>query len=170
MRKLILNISTSLDGYIADENNHTDWILNPEGYGYDDFYESVDTTIMGRKTYEFIVKNNISFPYTDKKNYVLTRTEKQANDHVEYIHKDPEAFVYYLKAQKGKDIWLVGGGETANLYLEANLVDEIILSVNPIILGNGVPLFRPSFNMHRMDVVITQVFENGLVQLQYEML
>ena len=145
MRQLQLYIATSLDGYIAGPNGEIDWldVAGDLDYGYRDFYDSIDTTLMGRATYE-ITQTIEEFPYPDKTNYVFTRNPNLLDtEHVRFISGDIAAFVRTLKEQEGKDIWLIGGGQINTIMLNADLVDGIILTVFPIVLGDGIPLFAP---------------------------
>ena len=131
MRQLQLYIAASLDGYIAGPNGEIDWLDaggDPD-YGYGDFYDSIDTTLMGRATYE-ITQTVEEFPYPDKANYVFTRNPDLSDtEHVRFISSDIAAFVRQLKEQAGKNIWLVGGGQINTIMLNEDLVDGIILTV-----------------------------------------
>ncbi|MPQ44388.1 dihydrofolate reductase family protein [Clostridium tarantellae] len=148
-RRVILYIAMSLDGYIARENGAIDWLLGdgsePEAdYGYADFYRSIDTVIIGRKTYDQIV-NELSpnkWVYKGKKSYVFTNSDYKRNDDVEFIKEDVCDFVNKLKEKKGKDIWILGGSSLADRLIKENLIDDYIISIMPTILGNGIQLFN----------------------------
>ncbi len=166
MRKLKLYIATSLDGYIAGPNGEIDW-LNVGGdadYGYQEFYSSIDTTLMGNSTYPLTLAGD-KFPHPDKTNYVFTKgTPPQDTVHVRFVSGDIAAFVRSLKVQPGKDIWLVGGGQINTVMLNANLIGEMILTVFPLVLGEGVPLFASVATRHPFKTVSCQTYDTGLIQ------
>ena len=149
MRKIKLYIASSLDSFIADENGNIDWLFRDADYGYTEFYNSIDTILVGIKTYEQSLTFE-EYSYKGKKVYVFThnakeqKKKKNRTSDVEYVDKDIPEFVMCLIQQpfSNGDIWLLGGGEMLSLFLNAELVDEIILSVHPIILGKGIPLFK----------------------------
>lgn len=173
MRKLILYIAQSIDGFIAKTDGNLDWLTEdekPDGdlnkYGYLDLLESVDTTLMGYNTYKEILNFDIPFPYPDKKNYVFSRSHvKNDNNPVEFVASNVAEFVRDLKNLSGKDIWLIGGGEINKLLLNANLIDEMIISVKPVVLGNGVPLFAQGSDQKKFRFRSSKMFDDGLVQL-----
>ena len=144
MRKVKLFIASSLDCYIAREDGGIDWLFTDADYGYTKFYDSIDTIIVGKKSYDQSLTLD-EYPYKGKKVYVFTRKKvrKKNNNNeqdVEYIDTNIQDFVTTLTQSIGKDIWLLGGGEIVSILLNADLVDEIILSIHPIILGTGIPL------------------------------
>ncbi len=174
MRKIKLYIASSLDSFIADENGSIDWLFSDADYGYTKFYNSIDTILVGRKTYEQSLTFE-EYPYKGKKVYVFTHNAKEqkkkkktASD-VEYVDKDIPEFVMRLIQQpfSHRDIWLLGGGEIVSLFLNAELVAEIILSVHPIILGKGIPLFNNIEKSVKLRLLESIPFESGLVQLRY---
>ena len=141
-------IASSLDGFIAREDGSIDWLFTDDDYGYQEFYESVDAVIMGRKTFEkgLELGGGIN-PTKDKKNYVFSRNQQslggmEKDDEVEFVGKDVRKFVEQLVDSSGKDIWLVGGSEIISILLKADLLHDIILSIHPKILGKGIPLLR----------------------------
>lgn len=143
MRKLVLYIAVSLDGFIAGEGEDLTWLDRVEGQGdngYDAFYEGVDTLLMGRKTYDWIMAH-AEFPYTGKDCFVFTHGSRENTKNVTFVSGDAAALASHLKEQPGKEIWLVGGGSLLRPLLEAGLVDEMILTIAPVILGKGTPLF-----------------------------
>ncbi|MCD5323360.1 MULTISPECIES: dihydrofolate reductase family protein [Pontibacillus] len=144
-RNVILYIATSLDGYIADKNGDVDWLHQFEGgsdFGYYDFYETIDTTVMGRKTYEHVLELVDEFPYKDKTNYVFSKTQHEGNAHVQLTKESPETFIRELKQQIGKDIWIVGGASLLKEFIAKDLIDEFKIFTMPILLGEGIPLFE----------------------------
>jgi dihydrofolate reductase len=175
MRKITLYIASSLDSFIADENGRIDWLFSDADYGYAKFYNSIDTILVGRKTYEQSLTFE-EYPYKGKKVYVFTRNakeqkkkKKKTTSDVEYVDKDIPEFVRRLIQQpfSNRDVWLLGGGEILSLFLNAELVDEIILSIHPIILGKGIPLFNNIKKSVKLRLLESIPFESGLVQLHY---
>ena len=147
MRKLILYIATSLDGFIADQNHSLDWLEkfpHPEGedYGYADLMGRIDTTLMGRETFRFLENFQGPFPYPDTKNYVFSQSLKSTELPIEIIREDVAAFVKRLKTEPDKDIWLIGGGKLNATLANAGLIDEILLTQIPVFLGQGIPVFN----------------------------
>lgn len=148
IRNIILYIAVSLDGYIARNNGAVDWLsdgsenLNIDN-GYDRFYKSIDTVVMGRTTYEQVI-NELSpdvWVYEGKKCYVAATKKWESDNRVEFISEDIAGFVNNLKKQQGKDIWLVGGGKLIDQFIKQNLIDKYIITIIPTILGDGIPLF-----------------------------
>ena len=168
MRKVILFIATSLDGYIARKDGAIDWLFTDGDYGYQEFYQSIDTTLTGNATYQQTL-TFAEFPYPGKTNYVFTRNPNQAsNDQVTFVSSDISDFVHQLKQQNGKDIWLVGGGQINTILLNAGLIDEMIVSIHPIILGDGIALFVGQPREKKMTLVAVKSFDSGLIQLHYQ--
>ncbi len=169
MRKIVLFIATSIDGFIAGKDGNTDWLFTEGDFGYNEFYNSIDTTIMGYNTYYFI-KHFPQFPYPDKKNYVFSRRMREPDGNpVEFVLGNVPDFTRKLKKKPGKNIWLVGGGKINSLLLNAGLIDRMIISIHPIALGQGIKLFKDeSLAKLHFNLIGHTVFERGLVQLTYE--
>lgn len=174
MRKLKLYIATSLDHYIARANGDISWLDLPEyaiegeDYGYQEFYDSIDTCIMGNSTYKIIKGFEVPFPYADKKNYVFSfQKELESNREVIFVKEDIATFVTHLKGQEGKDIWLVGGGQINQTLLNNNLIDEMILTVMPVILGHGIKLFHGLVQEKKLQLTDSKIYKNGVIQLNY---
>ena len=170
-RKFILYIATSLDGYIAREDGNIDWLsiveVKNEDYGYKKFLSSIDTIIMGRKTNDKVLSFD-EFPYPDKKCYVVTRTERPPDRWVNFWSRDVSELLSMIRREDGLNIWLVGGGELIHEFSTKNLIDEYIVSIIPIILGSGIPLFRSGEPEVRLGLLGSSVFQSGLVQLIYK--
>jgi dihydrofolate reductase len=172
MRKVKLFIASSLDCYIAREDGGIDWLFTDDDYGYTKFYDSIDTIIVGRKSYDQSLTFD-DYPYKGKKVYVFTRKKIRKNNNeqdVEYIDTNIQDFVTSLTQSIGKDIWLIGGGEIVSVLLNAGLVDEIILSIHPIILGTGIPLLRDIQKEVNLKLENSLSFDSGLTQLYYKVL
>jgi len=172
MRQLVLYIAASLDNYIARPDGDVEWLnsadysLKNEDYGYSDFYKSIDTTLMGNNTYKMILGFDMPFPYPEKTNYVFSRSARnQGTEYVKFISGDITTFVQQLKNQKGQDIWLIGGGQINTLLLNKDIIDKIILTLIPMTLGQGIPLFEGKTKETKFDMETSKSFDNGYVQL-----
>lgn len=168
MRNLKLFIACSLDGFIARSDGDVDWLLTDDDYGYQEFYASIDTTLMGNKTYRQVMTFG-EFPYPGKNNYVFTRQMNlPATEYVAFITEDIVTFTRKLKVSDGKDIWLIGGGAVINILYQAGLIDQYILAIHPIILGKGIPLFHGPIGEQKLVLQDCKTYPSGLVQLFYE--
>lgn len=168
MRKVKLFIATSFDGFIAKTDGNIDWLFTDKDYGYSDFYQSIDTILMGNNTYKQILNFGADFPYADKTNYVFSKQPQNHTEFVRFVSGDIVSFVASLKATEGKDIWLVGGGQVNAVLLDRSLIDEMILSIHPIALGEGLPLFAGGSRSHNFQLMSYQAFASGLMQLVYQ--
>lgn len=146
MRKVVLYIAASLDGCIAKNDHSLDWLFKSEGEsdsGYTEFFETIDTVLIGRKTYEqILVLDDGDFPYKDESCYVFSKSQSGSNEHAEFVNEDVVSFANKLKQQDGKNIWIVGGGDLLQEFMKEKLVDEIILTLAPTLIGKGIPLFK----------------------------
>jgi len=170
-KKIVLYIATSLDGYIARENGDIDWLSMVESpnedYGYTDFLKSVDTVIMGRRTYDQVLTFG-DFPYKGKKCYVISRTARPKDDYVEFWSGDICKLISEIRQKDGSNIWLVGGAQIAGEFLRKNLIDRYIISVLPVLLGKGILLFHSDIPEIRLQLLRNVAYPSGLVQLSYE--
>lgn len=172
MRKVSLYIAASLDGYIARKDGAIDWlppITAEEDYGYGAFFARVDTVLLGRKTYELMLTLG-GQPYEGRRCIVFTRTPLAWRDpHAEFVSDEAAGFVRALRSEPGRDIWLVGGGEMVGACLAGGVIDEIILTVVPVLLGEGLPLFpaQPCGD-RKLRLRETRGFATGLAQLTYD--
>jgi len=167
MRSLVLNLAVSLDGYIAGPNGEYDWCFTDADYGMTDFLKSVDTTIMGGKSYRILLEYGA--PYPEFTNYVFSRTEKTSpHQNVVLVSDDIPTFVKSLKHKKGKNIWLFGGSEIIHPLIQEDVVDELMLAVHPIVLGGGVPLFKNLDERKVFRLTDSITYPSGLVQLIYK--
>jgi dihydrofolate reductase len=171
-RKVILFIAASLDGYIAtpDEDLSFLSIVQQEGedYGYSEFIEHIDTVIMGRKTYDWITKEMNEFPHSDKDTYIITRTPRPENGKIRFFTGDLSDLVHRLKLDSGKNIFIDGGSEIIDVLLKDNLIDELIISIIPILLGDGIRLFKDGRPELRLKLMHSECYGTGLVQLHYK--
>ena len=174
-RKLKLYIAASLDGYIARTDGSLDWLEglpNPNkiDYGYQAFYQSVDTVIMGRITYEEILGFGVDWPYEACKTWVVSQNPKleTPTKDTAQITGNFKQHIDDLKKQPGKDIWLVGGGRLVTTFLNADLVDEMILFITPVILGEGIALFPGQPKEKSFELAGVQSYETGMVGLTYK--
>ncbi len=172
-RKTVIFSAMSLDGFIAKPNGDIDWLfdipnLDKTDHGYSSFYQKIDTTIIGRKTYEKIINRRDQFPYPDKKNYVFSKTLNESTKYVDFISDDIIQFIKKIKQSPGKDIWIVGGGEINSVLLENDLVDKLQIQVFPILLNKGIPLSSCNLSEIRLKYMSTEVFPSGVVDMIYE--
>ena len=166
MRKIVLNLAISLDGFIAGPNGEYDWCFTDADYGMTEFMKSVDSTIMGGKSYRLLL--DYGSPYPDLTNYVVTRTEREnPYPNVVFVQENVSSFVEDLKSKNGKNIWLFGGAEITQLLLEHDLVDVLMLAVHPIVLGDGIRLFGKSISRKNFELADSIRYPSGLVQLIY---
>lgn len=172
-RKLILYIAASLDGYIATEDHKLDWLfaVNGEGdNGYSKFYDTVDTVLMGRITYDWILRQeNGDFPYKGKACYIFSRTPQKDTEYVTFVRDNIVRLTKELKSQKGKNIWLVGGGGLLETFIKEKLLDEVIVTMAPVLLGNGIPLFGKNDFQTFLALKSVNRF-NQFVELHYEVI
>lgn len=174
MRKIKLYIAASLNGKIAEKDGSVDWLYVKEGneqpdYGYEKFYESIDTTIQGSSTYKQVESWGIDFPYPDKKNYVITRNKDlKDNKYVEFISENHIEFIKNLKQQGGKDIWLIGGGLINTMLLNEGLIDELQLFTMPIILQDGIDLFENLPNRTDLKLIESKAHDTGAIESYYK--
>ncbi|HEY4789192.1 MAG TPA: dihydrofolate reductase family protein [Bacteroidales bacterium] len=167
MREIVLFSASSLDGYIARKNGDIDWLFTDGDYGYLDFYNSIDTTLTGHNTYKQVLTFG-EFPYPGKTNYIFGKPDNPHDKNpVIFVSDDMITFVRQLKHERGKKIWLVGGGQLNTTLWNAGLIDEIILSVHPVILGEGIPLLSGNPVERKLKLIRTKSFESGLVQITY---
>ena len=148
-RKIVCYIAESLDGYIATEDDSLDWLFKVEGEGdagYSEFMETIDTVVMGRRTYDWVMEmEKGEYPYEGIKSYVFSRTIPASDSgDVEFIDMAIPVFAEKLKSSPSKNIWVIGGSALLAGFLEAGLIDEFIISVAPVTIGTGIPLFQKS--------------------------
>lgn len=174
MRKISLFIAMSLDGYIAKPNDDLTFLKLVEkvgeDYGYAEFTDTIDTLIIGRKTYDYVLKNVGLSHYDNGQRdvYVITKTERPQVGRTTFYTGDLTGLVKRLKSEKGKNIYCDGGAEVINELLKHDLIDEFIISIVPVLLGNGTRLFKDSRPEQALEFLEVKTFETGLTQLHYK--
>lgn len=166
-------IATSVDGFIAKEDDNLDWLMkynDPDGsdYGYKEFINNIDAIVLGRGTYDFV--NKMEPWYYTKPVYVVSSSlnAKEINKNVEEVFsKSPKEIVRYLNG-KGYNNLYIDGGKTISYFLDEDLIDELIISKVPIILGSGIPLFNKIKSEIELIHIDTVVYKNGLVKSHYK--
>ena len=173
MRKLSLFIATSLDGYIAKPNDDLSFLklVEKEGedYGYAEFTANIDTIILGRRTYDYVLKEIGSSHYDNGQRdvYVVTRTERPSIGRTTFYTGKLTDLVQRLKSENGKNIYCDGGAEVINELIISDLIDEFIISVIPILVGNGIRLFKDGRPEQQLELIDAKTFDTGLTQLHY---
>ena len=176
-RRIIVYISTSADGYIARPDGDVAWLDRPRpkgNYGMGEFYKSIDTILWGRKTYDQGIAMGMKaslFP-PGVKNYVFSSTPTgrgapPAGVHFEFVHAPVKEFAQRLRAQKGKDIWMMGGAGIIASFLDAGEIDEFQIHVVPKFIGEGIPLVSPRSREIPLELLESKAFPDGVVLLRY---
>jgi dihydrofolate reductase len=168
IRRVQVFIATSLDGYIAGREGDLGWLFHDADYGYTPFYARVDTVVMGRRTYDTALSLR-EWPYAGRRAVVFTRKGEHAVASPDTVatSRPPVDVMRELGVREGGNIWLVGGGELIRACLDAQLVDDMVLSIHPVILGAGTPLFPPGTPRSALTLTAERRYPSGLVQLAY---
>lgn len=175
MRKVTFGGANSLDNYFARKDHSVDWLMWSDEAGkiMSSYWKTIDTVVMGRKTYEVAVRRDKSGkksknPYPGIKTYVFSRTLKTVEDRsVEIVSTDAAEFVRKLKQEEGKDICVMGGGDFAKTLFEADLIDEVGFNIHPVLLGQGIPLFHEMTRQINLELIECRTFKNGCVYVAY---
>jgi len=170
MRKVVYGVGISLDGYIARPDGSVDFLFMPKDYSMGPFFKRIDFAVMGRKTYEIALKmGGGSFDSQGMKCYVFSRTlEAGERGGVTFTAQAPGEFVRAVRDKKGKDIWLMGGGELTREFLRQDLVDELYLGVVPVLVGEGIAAFPSGFPERKFALTENKTFSRGLIALKYQ--
>lgn len=180
MRKITFGGAISLDNFIARKDGAFDWIMwsDEAGAVMKDYWQKIDTILMGRKTYEVAASENQgkskkkgkskANPYGNIKTYVFSRTLKKA-DGAEIVSENAVEFVRELKNRDGGEICLMGGGNFAKTLFEAGLIDEIGFNIHPVLLGSGIPLFLEMSRQIDLELIELNSFKNGCVYVLYRL-
>lgn len=166
MRRVCYSVAMSLDGYIAGPKGESDWIVMDPDIDFHALFKSFDTVLLGRKSYEASKNQGGGMPGMQA--YVFSRTLRPADCPGVIVSDNPKATLAVLKAKKGKDIWLFGGGSLFRSFLELGLVDSVGVAVIPVLLGAGVPLLPQPATLAKLKLVKHRVYEKtGTVLLDY---
>lgn len=176
-RPIVLDLAVSLDGFIEGKNGEIDWCNMEPEMEFNKFLDQIDTIFYGRKSYElwgqFATEStaeedrDIWESIHSKKKYVFSRTCEADDNDVIFINDNISEEVTNLKSQPGKDIWLYGGASLITSFINLGLVDEYRLSVHPVILGDGKPLFIDINERMNLELITARTFPSGVVQLIY---
>jgi dihydrofolate reductase len=174
MTKVQLFIATTIDGFIARENGSLDWLFNLPNpnqidHGYGDFISGIDTVVLGRKTYEDILGFGIEWPYGNCTSYIVTNNSNYSvsTDNTLVLNELNKSAIELLRSKSSANIWVVGGGEIISRFLNCAEIDEMILSIIPIILGKGISLFPGEPKETEFELIRSEAFETGVVNLSY---
>lgn len=179
-RRIILDLAVTLDGFIEGKNGEVDWCIMDSELGFDNFLNQIDTILYGRKSYDIWGQYTPEIVDTDtekelwrlvhsKEKYVFSRTKKATDNKAIFINDSIVEEVNELKNKPGKDIWLYGGASLITTFINLGLVDEFRLSVHPVILGEGKPLFIDIKQRLNLKTVNSRTFSSGIVQLIYHL-
>ena len=174
MRKVTFGGANSLDNYFARKDDSVDWLMwsNEAASVMTDFWKTIDTVLMGRRTYEVAQRMGAGGGgYPGLKSYVFSRTLKQGAGkkvkNLEFVSEDAADFVRRLKAEEGRDICVMGGGLLAKSLFEADLIDEVGFNIHPVLLGSGIPVFHEMNHQIDLELVECKPFKNGCVLVSY---
>jgi dihydrofolate reductase len=184
MAKAVYYCATTLDGFIAEQDDTLGWLLDYDGSfdgegtepikgSYDRFYDGVGALVMGSVTYEFVLAELDEWPYAGKPTWVLTsrelRTPEGEDVDVRFANSTVEdLYDEMVAAAGGRDLWVVGGGNVASQFADVGLLDELHATVVPVVLGEGKPLFDRRLPGGPMQLLATRRFDSGMVELRYE--
>lgn len=171
-RRIIVYIATSADGFIARPDGNVDWLNRPrpsDNYGMLEFFNSIDTILWGRTTYGPVSGKKGGVGYSSKvKNYVFTHhPPKSAPAGVEFVNEPIGEFAQRLRAEPGKDIWMMGGAGIIASFLDAGEIDEFMIHVIPIFIGEGIPLVAPQHRNVKLELLSVRNYPDGVVRLHY---
>ncbi len=166
MRKVVLNLCISLDGYIEGVDGEIDWCFTDQDYGMNSFLASIDSIFFGRKSYDQLTEMAPN-AFADKKHVIFSNSKRYTGDNQMGISGDIVANVQKILNEPGKDIWLFGGANLFHSFLELNLVDELIIAVHPLLLGSGKPLLKNLPFRKKLIFKECKPYSTGLVQLFY---
>ena len=170
MRKVILGLAVSLDGFIEGPNGEYDWCLTDQDYGMKAFFERIDAVFVGRKTYEMSLGMEGEVPGMPKmKEYIFSTTLDSVKKGAILMKEDIKQEVEKIKKEKGKDIWMFGGANLTASLMNLGLIDELWLAVHPILLGSGKPLFSGIKDRIHLQLTNSETYSSGLVSLKYSL-
>ncbi|MGD9253909.1 MAG: dihydrofolate reductase family protein [Holophagae bacterium] len=172
MLTVIYSVACSVDGFIADADGGIDWLsriaIEGEDFGHGEFFGSVDAMVMGSTTYEQVLGFG-EWPYGETPCWVLSSQRlPAASKGVTVTPFDPAAVLSAIEAQGMQRVWLVGGGQLAGAFRDLQLIDECVVTVIPVILGNGVPLFAGDGPSSWLQLISSREMAGGVISLHYE--
>ncbi len=167
MRKIILGVAVSLDGFIEGPNGEYDWCFTDQDYGLTEFSKQIDALVMGRKTYDMMKGYDGASSWSQAKTFVFSRTLAPTSG-IEVLNGNVVETMMQLRQQPGKSIWLFGGADLTTQFINHNLIDEYWLSVHPILLGAGKSLFQNIAKRKNLKLIHSKVYDTGLVSLRYQ--
>ncbi|HZP11362.1 MAG TPA: dihydrofolate reductase family protein [Nevskiaceae bacterium] len=166
--KVTLQLATSIDGFIARRDGSFDWCFTDQDYGMAEFAHSVDAVIMGRRSYELMLEMG-ELPYPDKPYYVLTHATLRADSpNVTTFAGDAESLRMKMVNEGVKHAWLFGGSNVCGQFAQRGLIDDVMIAVHPIALGQGIPLFRDLVHDVKLKLKDSRNYDTGLVMLHYQ--
>lgn len=168
MRKIILCLAVSLDGYIEGPKGEYDWCFTDQDYGMKEFLSDIDTLFFGRKSYEMFGETGSGGPFASFKKCVFSNSLSSVKKGVQLINGDVKAKVLEMKSEPGKDIWLFGGASLTSSLMSLGLVDKLFLAVHPIMLSSGKPMVSDIVGRVNLQLTDTRVYDTGLVSLYYD--
>jgi dihydrofolate reductase len=171
MRKIVLGLAISLDGYIEGPNGEFDWCFTDQDYGMKEFFSHIDSLFIGRKSYELMqsMGEAASAGFPKMKEYVFSNTLEEVKPGAILITGNADEAVRKIQKEPGKDIWLFGGANLTAYFLKHTLIDQLWLSVHPIMLGSGKRLFPESGHRTPLQLIETKHYNTGLVSMKYEL-
>lgn len=169
MSRKIVYIATSLDGFIARKNGNIDWLEEDPSYDYyTEFIKDVEVIVMGAATYKKVLSFGIDWPYSGQISYVFTHKKDYADEeNIRFTDEDVTSFMEKLRNETRGNIWIMGGSNLINQFLRKGLVDEIIIGIQPVILGEGIPLFTQQDEV-KLELIKVSSYEKGMVQVHYK--
>lgn len=168
MGKIILYIAQSLDGYISRENGEIDWLWDDRDYGFEGFLQTIDTVVLGRKTYEQIFELAEEFPYKTKDVYVVSQVEEGYDQYATFIQPEQiTPLMEMLKTEQDKNIWIVGGAKLIDHFISMGLIDEYHIAIQPTLIGKGIPLFQPNDAEQQLSLIDMKKHDDGMLLLTY---
>ncbi len=166
VRKVVLGLGVSIDGYIARPSGAVDFLFMPKDYSMAPFFATIDTAVMGRKTLDAA---GGAFSGSAMATYVLSRSQPPGKrSGITFTDQSPAALIRQIRKKPGKNIWLMGGGELAREFLKADLVDELYIGMVPVLLGEGIPLFPNGFPQRDFTLVENKTYSRGMIALKYQ--